>query len=66
MFNYGGEQYVHMSAGTHGGQKMVQDPLTMEIQLVVNHPMWMLEIEFRSSSRATCVLLTPKPSLQLQ
>lgn len=54
-----------MSAGAHGGHKMVQDPLTMELQVVVNHPIWILEIEFRSSARAACTLhscaISPAP-----
>lgn len=31
--------YVHMSAGARGGQKRASDPMELESQVLVNHPL---------------------------
>lgn len=32
----------HMHAGAHRGQKKAWDPLELELEAVVSHPLWML------------------------
>lgn len=34
--------YVHVGSDTHGGQKGALDSLALELQAVMNHPMWVL------------------------
>jgi hypothetical protein len=42
-----------MYMGHHGDQKRELDPVELELEVVVTHPMWMLGIKLRSSGRAT-------------
>lgn len=42
--------WVHMSAGIHGGQKKVSDPLELELPEVVSHPVWALRVELLCKS----------------
>lgn len=42
--------YVHVSAVVRGGQKRALDPLEMELQEVMSHPMWVLGKKLRSSA----------------
>lgn len=46
---------MHSSAGCHGGQKQVSDPLELDLQVVVCS-LCMLGTELTSSERATAVL----------
>lgn len=43
---------VHLSVGTPRSQKMVLDPVQLELQAVVSLLMWVLGIQLRSSERA--------------
>lgn len=40
-----------LSVGAHQSQKRTSDPLELELQLVVNHPTWVLEVKPQSSTR---------------
>lgn len=40
----------------HGEQKRTFDPVELELQVVVSHPMWVLGTRLGSSSRAVCAL----------
>lgn len=45
-------QYVyHVHLGAHEGQKRAWESLELELQEVVNHPVWILGIESQSSAR---------------
>lgn len=46
------------------GQKTAWDALELELQIAMNHLMWVLRTELRSSVR-TKILLITEPSLQL-
>lgn len=49
----------HMITGAHGGQKTVSDPLEeLELQAVVDCPMWELAIEPESSPSTASVPTT--------
>jgi hypothetical protein len=37
-------RYVHMSAGAHGSQKRASDFLNLELQAIVRHSVWMLDL----------------------
>jgi hypothetical protein len=41
-----------MSIWAPKGQKMVSDPLDLELLVVLSHPVWMLGTELRFSERA--------------
>lgn len=45
-----------MSAGTHKGQRKESDPLELESQEVVSHPVGMLGTGLRFSGRVPCAL----------
>lgn len=51
--------YVHMCADVCGSQKKGLDPLDLEIQVVVSHPMWFREPN--SSLKEQQVILTAEP-----
>lgn len=42
-------EYVHVSAGTPKGQKMVLDFLKLELQAVISYSICVLKTELRSS-----------------
>lgn len=44
--------YMQESADTCGSQKRVLDPPKLVLEVVVNHPVWVLGNELRSSARA--------------
>jgi hypothetical protein len=43
---------MHVCLGAHGVQKRASDPLDVELQVVVSHPVWMLGSELRSPAQA--------------
>lgn len=54
MYMYGGMNMRVM--GTHGNQKKVQNLLELELQAVVDSPVWVIDIELSSSGRSACFL----------
>jgi hypothetical protein len=49
-------EYIHVSVGTLGGQRMVPVPMVLELQVVVSHSVCVSGAEFRSSARAARAL----------
>lgn len=51
--------YVHIHSDVQGGQKRLSDPLELDLQAVVRHPMWVLvtlATKPRLSARAASAL----------
>lgn len=45
-----------MGGGTSWYQKKLSDPLELELQVVMSHPMWVLGTEFELPAKTECVL----------
>lgn len=58
-------QYVHVNAGSFGGQKRVQDQMELSSQAFTGHPTWVLGTKLTSSTTRVAHILNMKPSLQL-
>lgn len=59
-------RYVHTNVDVYGGQKRVQDPLDLELQMVVNCWIWVLGSKLGPPEELRVFLTTVLPILLLK